>query len=182
METCHIPQRHSPLQCWDCISPTLTSLWGALTASWKYRLTQYTSALKCRPHKFSDNSSNQLHNYTICNYPIRIQSFITAQNYGVLDFVHSLGLKNWNTKFRKLALFPSSRKGRKMPTLLGPLERSYMYNYLNNCDRFCGLLVWVPGCRAEDPVCCSRRYQVFWIVVGLERGSLSLVKIMNWKN
>jgi hypothetical protein len=36
-------------------------------------------------------------------------------------------------------------------------------------DRLCGLVVRIPGCRS------SRRYQIFWEVVGLERGPLSLV-------
>jgi hypothetical protein len=33
--------------------------------------------------------------------------------------VHRLGLKNENTTFPKLDLFPSSGEGRKMPNLLG---------------------------------------------------------------
>jgi hypothetical protein len=44
-------------------------------------------------------------------------------------------------------------------------------------DRLCGLLVRVPGYRSRGPGFNSRRYQIFWEVVGLERGSLSLVRI-----
>jgi hypothetical protein len=48
--------------------------------------------------------------------------------------------------------------------------------YLKNCvDRPCGLVVRVPGCRSIDPGFDSRRYQIFWYVVGMERGPLSLV-------
>jgi hypothetical protein len=38
-------------------------------------------------------------------------------------------------------------------------------------------LVRVPGYRSRDPGFVSRRYQIFWEVVGLERGPLSLVRI-----
>jgi hypothetical protein len=42
-------------------------------------------------------------------------------------------------------------------------------------DRLYGLVVRVPGCRSRSPGFDSQRYQIFWEVVGLERGSLSLV-------
>jgi hypothetical protein len=42
-------------------------------------------------------------------------------------------------------------------------------------DRLCGLMVRVPGYRSRGPEFNSRRYQIFWEVVGLERGPLSLV-------
>jgi hypothetical protein len=42
-------------------------------------------------------------------------------------------------------------------------------------DRLCGLVVRVLGNRSRDPGFDSRRYQIFWVVVGLERGPLSLV-------
>jgi hypothetical protein len=41
----------------------------------------------------------------------------------------------------------------------------------------CGLVVRVPGYRSRGPGFDSRRCQIFWDVVGLERGPLSLVKI-----
>jgi hypothetical protein len=46
-----------------------------------------------------------------------------------------------------------------------------------NSDRICGLVVRVPGYRSRGPEFDSRRYQIFWAVVGLERGPLSLVRI-----
>jgi hypothetical protein len=52
---------------------------------------------------------------------------------------------------------------RKLPSDGGPL------------DRLCGLVVRVPGYRSRYPDFDSRRYQIFWEVVGLERGPLSLV-------
>jgi hypothetical protein len=44
-------------------------------------------------------------------------------------------------------------------------------------DRLCGLVVRFPGHRPRDPGFDSRRYQIFWEVVGLEQGPLSIVSI-----
>jgi hypothetical protein len=41
-------------------------------------------------------------------------------------------------------------------------------------DRLCGLVVRVPGYRPRGHGFDSRRCQIFWEVVGLERGPLSL--------
>jgi hypothetical protein len=53
-------------------------------------------------------------------------------------------------------------------------------------DRLCGLVVRVSGYRSRGPGFDSRRYQIFWEVVGLERGQLSLVRIieelLEWKS
>jgi hypothetical protein len=45
-------------------------------------------------------------------------------------------------------------------------------------DRLCGLVVRVPGYRSRDPGFDYWGYQIFWEVVGLERGPLSLVSII----
>jgi hypothetical protein len=45
------------------------------------------------------------------------------------------------------------------------------YQLMN--DRHCGLVVRVPGYRSRGPRFDSRRYQIFWEVVGLERGPQS---------
>jgi hypothetical protein len=42
-------------------------------------------------------------------------------------------------------------------------------------DRLCGLVARVPGYKSRGPGFDYRRYQIFWEVVGLERGPLSLV-------
>ena len=42
-------------------------------------------------------------------------------------------------------------------------------------DRLCGLVVRVSGYRYRGPGFDPRRYQIFLLVVGLERGPLSLV-------
>ena len=43
-------------------------------------------------------------------------------------------------------------------------------------DRLCGLVVRVSGYRYRGLGFDSRRYQIFWVVAGLERGPLSLVR------
>jgi hypothetical protein len=45
-------------------------------------------------------------------------------------------------------------------------------------DRLCGLVVGVPGYRYRGSGFDFRRYQIFREVVGLERGPLSLVRII----
>jgi hypothetical protein len=45
-------------------------------------------------------------------------------------------------------------------------------------DRPCGLVVWVPGYKSRGLGFDSRRYQIFWEVVGLERGPLSLMRVI----
>jgi hypothetical protein len=53
-------------------------------------------------------------------------------------------------------------------------------------DRLCDLVVRVPGYRSRGRGFDSRRYQIFWDVVGLEPGPLSLVRIteelLEWKS
>jgi hypothetical protein len=52
--------------------------------------------------------------------------------------------------------------------------------------RLCGLVVSVTGYRSKERGFDSRRYQIFWEVVGLERSPLSLVSIteelLEWKS
>ena len=45
-------------------------------------------------------------------------------------------------------------------------------------DRLCGLVVRVSGYWYRGPGFDHRRYQIFWVVVGLERGPLSLVSLV----
>jgi hypothetical protein len=53
-----------------------------------------------------------------------------------------------------------------------PILNIIWYRYF--VDRLCGLVVRVPGYRSRGPRFHSRRYQILWEVVGLERGPLSL--------
>jgi hypothetical protein len=52
------------------------------------------------------------------------------------------------------------------------------FSTLQWVDRLCGLVVRVPGYRSRGSGVDSRRYQIFWEVVDLERGPLSLVRII----
>jgi hypothetical protein len=47
---------------------------------------------------------------------------------------------------------------------------------MEKLDRLCGLVVRVSGYRYRGLGFDPRRYQIFWVVVGLERSSLSLVR------
>jgi hypothetical protein len=51
-----------------------------------------------------------------------------------------------------------------------------MYRYI--LDRLSGLVVRVPGYRSRGPGFDSRRYKIFWEVVGLELGPISLMRII----
>jgi hypothetical protein len=48
--------------------------------------------------------------------------------------------------------------------------------FVFNIDRLCGLVVRVSGYRYRDLGFDPRRYQIFRVVLGLERGPLSLVR------
>jgi hypothetical protein len=93
---------------------------------------------------------------------------------------------------RKLCLFVSTGVRTKSPSQLREMvcrlrERyrcatlpgsSHCYWVLSSAlcdfDRLCGLVAKVPGCRSRGPGSILG-YQIFWEVVGLERGPLSLV-------
>jgi hypothetical protein len=54
------------------------------------------------------------------------------------------------------------------------MNRIFKY-YLERSDCLCGLVVRVPGYRSRGAGFDSRRYQIFWKIVGLQRGPLSIV-------
>jgi hypothetical protein len=58
-----------------------------------------------------------------------------------------------------------------------PVNRD-MQNDVQITDRLCGLVVRVPGYRSRGSEFDSRRCQNLWEVVGLERGPLSLLRII----
>ena len=51
-------------------------------------------------------------------------------------------------------------------------EGREFYSLWGHWDRLCGLVVRVSGYRYRGLGFVSRRYQIFWVVVGLERGPL----------
>jgi hypothetical protein len=47
---------------------------------------------------------------------------------------------------------------------------------MSNVDRVCSIVVRVSGYRYRGPGFDSQRYQIFWVVVGLKRGPLNLMR------
>jgi hypothetical protein len=96
--------------------------------------------------------------------------------------------KNWRKTRQSLSL----SIGRIFCHLLGVVcisRVAYTDSVVNELyrlsDRLCRLVVTVPGYRSRGPGFDSRRYQIFWEVMALEGGSLSLVRIheelLEWK-
>jgi len=76
-------------------------------------------------------------------------------------------------------------QNRKSPALLALLFHlficlfvAYLKTIYVPLDRLCGLVVRVSGYRYRGPGFDPRRYQIFWVVVGLERGPHSLVSLV----
>jgi len=57
-------------------------------------------------------------------------------------------------------------------------DTRYMIWYMILHDRLCGLVVGVSGYTYRGPGFDPRHYQIFWVVVCLERGPLSLVSLV----
>jgi hypothetical protein len=59
-------------------------------------------------------------------------------------------------------------------------------SHIVSTDRLCGLAVRVPCYRSRGPGFDFRLYQIFWEVVGVERGPLSLVRriveLLEWNS
>jgi hypothetical protein len=86
----------------------------------------------------------------------------------------------WNWKAYVCLCFQTRTFG--LRTHLLPIQ---IYTYY--CQSFlCVLVVRVSGYRSRGPGFDSRRYQIFWEVMGLERGPRSLVRIieelLEWKS
>jgi hypothetical protein len=71
----------------------------------------------------------------------------------------------------------------QLPTLALPNGLHTYSTFFNShswvWDRLCGLVARFHGYRFMGPGFDSRRYQIFWELVGLERGPLSLVRIFD---
>jgi hypothetical protein len=60
----------------------------------------------------------------------------------------------------------------------GSIRSEFYLREFNILELLYGLVVRLPGYKSRGPVLDSLVYQIFWVVVGLERGPLSLVRIM----
>jgi len=58
------------------------------------------------------------------------------------------------------------------------MQRDALFHIRFDSDRLCGLVVRVSGYIYRGPGFDPRRCQTFWVVVGLERGPLSLVSLV----
>jgi hypothetical protein len=58
------------------------------------------------------------------------------------------------------------------------MNQEIKIKHLEVSDRLCSLVVKVPGYKSRGPGLESRRYKIFWEVVGLKQGPLSLVRII----
>jgi hypothetical protein len=67
--------------------------------------------------------------------------------------------------------------GRGTGRFLSQYNEVRFYFFILHNDRLCGLVVRVPGYGARGPGFDCRRYQIFGVAVGVERGPLSLVRI-----
>jgi hypothetical protein len=88
------------------------------------------------------------------------------------------GFESWNSSLNTAVNFANSERG---IAELFHLTTLSVYE-----DRLCGLVARVPGYRSRGPGFDSRPYQIFWEVVALERGPLSLMSIteelLEWKS
>jgi len=71
-----------------------------------------------------------------------------------------------------------NRNGKSVYKTPSQILNYYYCNNNNNNDRLCGLVVRVSGYRYRSHGFDPRRYQIFWVVVDLERGPLSLVSLV----
>jgi hypothetical protein len=72
----------------------------------------------------------------------------------------------WSLLILSSHLFWSSGRSFPLPTI-------YITRVEGWVDRVCCLVVRLPGCRLRGPGFDSPRCQIFWVAVGLDRGTLS---------
>jgi hypothetical protein len=95
-----------------------------------------------------------------------------------LTFSSTLFLRNIGLAFKKLHSFISQKIKLSLPLREPHIlqNRSFIKWYYKALkDGLCGLVVTVPDNRFRGLGFDSRCYQIFWEVVGLERGPLSFV-------
>ena len=80
---------------------------------------------------------------------------------------------NFTHPYCNLQLYPVKTKNIQQHITI--VTDRYFLNR-NEIDCLCGLLVRVSGYRYRGLGFDSRRYQIFWVVVGLEQGPLSLMR------
>jgi hypothetical protein len=84
---------------------------------------------------------------------------------------------NYITEYRDNITWGRREKIPK-PTILLWKYSAFWQTYNSNIDRLCDLVVRIPAYRFRGPRFDFRHYQIFWELVGLERGLFSLVRII----
>jgi hypothetical protein len=105
----------------------------------------------------------------------------------VNDVIKILALTHKKCYVRFSQILTTRIKKRPLPSTAG-LPFKTKFNYVSgNAEPLqinteypclCGLVVRVPGYKSRSTGFDSQRYQIFWEVVGLERGPLRLVSII----
>jgi hypothetical protein len=99
------------------------------------------------------------------------------QTYGEADEFLTSAL-DWSQRSTSRPHRPYRRKQSRHPRLCVYIRFAIIQHWTSWLDRLCGLVVRVPGYRSRGPRFDTRRYQIFWEVVGLKRGPLSLLRII----
>jgi len=98
---------------------------------------------------------------------------------GGIWFFNEEALHSGRTEFPRVILTLTSKDTRNRIYFLN------MFSIFFNHRGLCGLVVRVSGYRYRGPRFDPRRYQIFWVVVSLERGPLSLMRsieeLLEWK-
>ena len=120
------------------------------------------------------------------NYPqsLTADHFLMMESEWISETLHYFPLKEWE-RFSEVMDFWSFQTEEVSETLDVPTPPALLIsrtNFRENAweslwlDRLCGLVIRVSGYRYRCLGFDSRRYQIFWVVVGLERGPLGLVR------
>jgi hypothetical protein len=102
---------------------------------------------------------------------------------GVKTWLSSMAVDFFGHRHIKTFLDMTCASIQAVTTLRSSLSMCLFFVCNTICfDRLCGLVVRVSGYRSRGLAFDSRRFQIFWEAVGLERGPLSLVSTReyNW--
>jgi hypothetical protein len=99
------------------------------------------------------------------------RSFVNGTATLVLRFVSGFYklCRTWDLDYRVVSYRWKSERRNGLC-----VRRGRIYWYQMASDRLCGLVVRVSGYRSRGPGFDSRRFQIFWEAVAVERGPLSL--------